>query len=276
MKLNEARTGTEILKYSEHAIGTPEGKAERKWEGTVSGLPLYEKGKDGKFYGYTYEVTEIKINSDQVTPTTANHGETPKYLVSWQQDTQTGIWTITNQEKPVINVSIHKVDVNDLTAGSPLLPGAKFKLVKYTSLNPNVKDADWDEHEISESEQNPGIFEFTGLEAGYYEIVETEIPDGYIKAETNPMFLVRANSETHQMEAVLVYSSGEHAGQPISGSATDTVKIENTTITVGNTPGAALPNSGGPGTFWIYLLGSILLVGGGVLLVARRRIRDNG
>ena len=42
-------------------------------------------------------------------------------------------------------------------------------------------------------------------------------------------------------------------------------------LTVYNTPGAALPNAGGPGTTWIYLIGSLLLLGSGIALVARRR-----
>lgn len=38
-----------------------------------------------------------------------------------------------------------------------------------------------------------------------------------------------------------------------------------------NTAGVELPASGGPGTTWIYLIGSILLLGCGTLLIARRR-----
>lgn len=36
--------------------------------------------------------------------------------------------------------------------------------------------------------------------------------------------------------------------------------------------GVELPSSGGPGTTWIYLLGSLLLIGSGILLAARRRV----
>ena len=44
-------------------------------------------------------------------------------------------------------------------------------------------------------------------------------------------------------------------------------------VTVENEPGAALPSTGGPGTTWIYLLGTVLLLGCGITLIARRRIR---
>ena len=47
---------------------------------------------------------------------------------------------------------------------------------------------------------------------------------------------------------------------------------ENKTATVGNTPGTPLPHTGGPGTTLFYLLGALLTLGGGILLVSRRRM----
>ena len=41
---------------------------------------------------------------------------------------------------------------------------------------------------------------------------------------------------------------------------------------IGNTPGAALPHTGGPGTRLFTILGSILILGAGVLLWRRRRL----
>ena len=38
-----------------------------------------------------------------------------------------------------------------------------------------------------------------------------------------------------------------------------------------NNPGVELPKAGGPGTTWLYLLGSILVLLSGVVLIARRR-----
>ena len=250
------------------------------WKGSITHLPLFERDSDdGKYYVYKYELSEIRINTESVGSTSREgfDGETASYYVKWDQGDDGG-WTITNQKKPAINVAIHKVDKDNVETGTPRLSGARFKLVKYTSLDPRVKDTGWDESEVTESTENPGIFSFTGLETGYYEIVETKAPDGYVRADENPVFQVRSNSQTNEMEAVLVHGSGEHAGQPIDGNATDMVKISNSadagaTVTFGNTPGAALPSSGGPGTTWIYLLGSILLLGCGITLAARRRAR---
>ena len=52
------------------------------------------------------------------------------------------------------------------------------------------------------------------------------------------------------------------------------LSIEAETLTIGNEPGAQLPSSGGPGVIWMYLLGSLLFIGCGVRLIARRRITE--
>ena len=49
--------------------------------------------------------------------------------------------------------------------------------------------------------------------------------------------------------------------------------VDESNITVTNQKGVELPESGGPGTTWIYLIGSLLLIGCGVALVTRRRMR---
>ena len=48
------------------------------------------------------------------------------------------------------------------------------------------------------------------------------------------------------------------------------VSIQNATVTVVNEPGAALPNSGGPGTLRIYLTGLLLTALAGLCLWIRR------
>ena len=276
-----------VIENGTNAPGHGAGSANATWEGGITDLPLYEykenendPGLGGLSYIYMYEVEEAAIGSSTVGPTNQPggwKGETSAYFVTWQQDEDKnsptyGLWTLTNQAKPTIDVSIHKVDEDNVESGTPLLPGAKFKLVKYTSLNPKTKDTAWgtngESDEVSENPQNPGVFTFEGLGAGYYEIVETKYPDGYVKSGDNPVFLVRANPN---MEAVLVYTSGEHVGDPITGNATDTVRIDNTTM-VGNEPGVALPITGGMGVEPIVAFGGILIaLAAAILVIGRRR-----
>ena len=101
---------------------------------------------------------------------------------------------------------------------------------------------------------------------------ETQYPDGYIKITDNPAFQVRPKENGIGLEIrQLVKGSGEE----YQIGSTDTIRIENNTanVYVANEPGAELPSSGGPGTTWLYLIGSILLIGCSTLLVARRRMR---
>ena len=87
-----------------------------------------------------------------------------------------------------------------------------------------------------------------GLDEGEYQIVEKVPPNGYIIAD-NPVLSFTVENGV--------------------------VKNGNQTITsaeIENEPGAALPSTGGPGTRLFTILGSILILGAGVLLWRRRRL----
>ena len=147
---------------------------------------------------------------------------------------------------------------------------------------------------VSDSSQNPGVFSFENLDAGFYEIVEIQSPTGYIQLAENPIFEVKYNKGSVEPEIMLVYASGPNVGKPITGNSTELVKIGqvvtsqdgetinwtadgmydgtiSANINIGNTPGAALPSTGGPGTKLFTILGSILIVGAGLLMLRRRR-----
>ena len=236
-------------------------------------------------------MTEAAVGSDTVNTTADKpegwNGQTTDYLVKWDQDTQTGLWTLTNQKKPPIEVTIYKVDKNNIPDSSILLKGAEFKLVKKKLVKMNddegvsrwswLTDTSWgtqgESAVVLDNQQNPGTFSFGNLDAGYYEIVETKYPTGYIQANENPVFQVKYNSGSVEPEVLLVYSSGDNIGQAISENTTDMVKIDNKAIIVGNEPGAALPNTGGPGTRLFTILGSILLAFAGTGLLMRRKKR---
>ena len=227
--------------------------------------------------------------------------------------TQTYVWTMTNQKKPPIDISIYKVDKENIPDSNIIpdstsrLKGASFKLVKRKLEKMNdgdsprwewVTDSSWgtdgESAVVSDSSQKPGVFSFKNLVAGFYEIVETQYPTGYIQEIENPIFEVKYNKGYIEPEIVLVYASGSKIGQPISGNATELVKIGqvmttqngetinwnanggydgtvSADITVGNTPGTALPNTGGSGTTAFYLLGFMLTVFAGAGLVMRKR-----
>ncbi len=282
-----------------NAPGHGAGSATVLWEGSVTHLPLYEykEGENGAgdtSYIYTYEVAETAINTDAVNTTDPPadwKGQTTYYLATWDQNKNKesedyNLWTLTNQKKPPIDVTLYKVDKNNIPDSSTRLEGAKFKLVKKKLVRAAEegdhrwvwsKDTDWgtagESEEVSENAQNPGIFSFGNLDAGYYEIVETKRPLGYIQANENPVFKVRYNNGSVVPEIVLVYASGSDIGQPVTGNATDMVSVANKAIVVGNELGAALPHTGGLGTNLFYLAGILLtgIAGASLLLRKRRR-----
>lgn len=114
-----------------------------------------------------------------------------------------------------------------------------------------------------------GSFTFTDLSAGYYMIDETAFPDGYIQLDHNPRIEI-----SEDMKVYLLDSDGHR----ISGNATEIIRVmpvtgiqTNNIIRIGNEPGAALPNTGGPGTRIFTILGVILILGAEVLLWRIRR-----
>lgn len=88
---------------------------------------------------------------------------------------------------------------------------------------------------------------FTGLSDGEYELEETVVPDGYNKID--PPVKVTITTADY----------------------TDANLKQEATVT--NQKGTELPSTGGIGTTIFYVVGAVLVIGAGVLLVSRRRMR---
>lgn len=106
-----------------------------------------------------------------------------------------------------------------------------------------------------------GLVTFTGLGEGDYTLTEIKAPSGYNKI--NPIdFTVTfdRNAKTFTSSyAALVYDKGD--GQ-----------LHGTII---NYPGSSLPHTGGIGTTIFYVTGALLAVGAVVLLVVKKRMKDD-
>ncbi|MCI9003997.1 MAG: isopeptide-forming domain-containing fimbrial protein [Lachnospiraceae bacterium] len=101
-----------------------------------------------------------------------------------------------------------------------------------------------------------GRVTFTGLGKGTYTIEETVVPDGYNKAD-NITFTVDFDAENKTFSA-------------------DNVNLgSNNTLetTIVNKKGSLLPSTGGIGTTIFYVVGGILVIGAGILLVTKRRMK---
>lgn len=99
-----------------------------------------------------------------------------------------------------------------------------------------------------------GKFTIQGLGAGTYYLTETKQPDGYNKL-SGPV-------------TVVIDKDGQVKVK--NGDAYDEV----TQVKVENKSGTVLPSTGGVGTTMIYLIGGALVLGSGVVLATKRRVKN--
>ena len=104
------------------------------------------------------------------------------------------------------------------------------------------------------------IHSLTNLPDGTYRLYEVYVPAGYINTLSCIEFAVSNGTVTCSMA---------EDEEKVDFNDTGTISL----ITITNTTGAALPNTGGPGTTGLYLLGIMLtgLAGAGLVMRKRRR-----
>ena len=108
--------------------------------------------------------------------------------------------------------------------------------------------------------QADGTVTFSGLGAGEYTITETKTLPGYNTIEPI-VFTLTFNAETKTF---------------VSDNASVTVGEDNMLDTsIVNQKGSLLPSTGGIGTTIFYVVGGILVLGAGLLLVTKRRMKSN-
>lgn len=192
------------------------------------------------------------------------------------------------------------------------LAGATFKL--YTEYNKETKtgteytkvDGSTFDNIVSGSD---GRMTIAGLDAGTYYLVEETAPNGFIKSLDPVKIEIIPEYETKTVEMWTdgndwVYTKDnkhvDSAKYTLDVLKSVTIKINDVETTkhtfknegqkeikyssegtrelpssIVNTKGVELPSTGGMGTTIFYIIGSILVVGAGVILVARRRMNMN-
>lgn len=146
------------------------------------------------------------------------------------------------------------------------LAGAKFKL--YTDaqckdenvVKVKVKENGTD-YIVGETDTNDNVmtsgtevFNIKGLKAGTYYLKEIEAPKGYNKLANPIEVQIADNGNVKVMK---------------DGKLTDATQVE-----VLNKSGTVLPSTGGAGTTMIYLVGAVLVLGSGVVLATKRRVKN--
>lgn len=131
---------------------------------------------------------------------------------------------------------------------------------------------------ILTSDEN-GLFNIAGLDDGTYYLREIQAPNGYNLLEEDVQLVITADTENGQNWAGdpataltalnMTITVGEAGPTQVRGD------LEGGTvgITVENNQGATLPETGGMGTTLFYIIGGLLVVGAGILLVVRIRMK---
>ena len=255
-KTGEEETDLTLTRTDENtkASITVSLKHDQTW--TIKALPV----------GTSYSITETDYS-------------TVGYTQSVNKGTATGIisgGTVTKEEVEFTNtysavdVKVIKINENTRDADHPenqtTLSGAKFKLYKLTIPDGGSVESYTvypDQSTCEKTTDDDGTLTFEKLPNGQYMIEETLAPTGYVKQEEVKIYFTVSEGSK------LTYTN--EAGETIESQNLVSYSPTDKTFTVGNTPGAALPNTGGPGTTALYLLGIMLTSLAGAGLVMKRK-----
>ena len=176
-----------------------------------------------------------------------------------------GVITVYNKEDAgptaslnIVKIAAHEADAVDEagTAGEAgertYLDGAVFHLEKKTAGG--VYEAYGESFTVSGAN---GVT-IDGLSDGDYRLAEDQAPAGYLVISSSYEFSV-ANGAVVEGEPTALVEYAPAAGNVPAQFA------------VVNTPGKPLPNTGGPGTMFFYLAGTLMLLAGGLVLLRKLR-----
>ena len=254
---------------------------------------------------YVYTITETDADGRELSGTTGENGityapaETVTVTVGYDNDGYLAVQSIegsngntvysdfdssavvagtTTFTNSVIGVKIRKTDIDKKTQ----LSGAVFELILGESklyfdseykimtsaqvegiiglpINNEGAAAAMEEAGITSS-FTIGEVNIRGLSLGTtYVLNEKQPPDGYIIAANDATFTLSRGSN-----GVTIAVTGDNVS----------VDEDGITIIITNEPGAALPNTGGPGTNFLYLLGITLISLAGMGFVMKRKRRN--
>ena len=242
--------------------------------------------KPGKYYlreetpsAYKESGYDIRITISDTGQVTLERAKRPAQSGPWQiSDIPASMAVVTTEAEQsgeevivmtVKNTPKEPVRIRKKNAAAPdeNLDGIAFELYKLDQINTQTgQPKDGEFPLISDSTAEGGILNLIGLEPDIsYYLIETETLDGY-DLLSGPVIITASQNGT-------IHASLNNT--PLSCQKVHNEQGEDVwEITVYNSPGVELPSAGGPGTHWIYFLGGLLSLVCGILLVARKRIKE--
>ncbi len=188
--------------------------------------------------------------------------------IAWDKDAK----VVFTNKLASVDVQLKKVRED----GSTTISGSVFDLNKYrTSWTVVQTDIEPGKAAAGTTSAVPNPVDLGELGIGRYRLTETKAPDGYIILTKHIYFQVYRDTEDGVVKARLTDEAGTALDSPADMAAIDDPGTGDTpayTITVKNTPGAVLPNTGGPGTL-PYTLGGLMLIIASALMYGFRMRR---
>lgn len=143
----------------------------------------------------------------------------------------------------------------------------KYSLVKFEEEVTTPKDT-----KITVISDENGRINISGLKPGTYTVKETKAPEGYNKIDDEFELVIAWDRTTAQNPDNA--SGGFSIGDGSNEGWTMTEDGALFKIDIMNQSGALLPSTGGIGTTIFYVVGGILVIGAGILLVAKKRMSN--
>lgn len=241
-------TALQIFKYTNTGADgsqtkTPLAGAEFEISGTAYNIAL----TTGQKYVLS---SETVVESDTVKVEKDSNGQAIPY---WKL--KDGSFTKTNPNTVGMNTTQY---VN---------PEVTYKLVSFTEEVRTPEEA-----KITVVSNKEGIINVSGLKPGEYTVKETKAPDGYNKIDTEFKLVI-----DWDRTAALDNTNGS-GGFSIGSDSTGEWRMTGDgalfQIEILNQSGSLLPSTGGIGTTIFYVVGGILVIGAGILLVAKKRMSN--
>ena len=232
----------------------------------------------------TVEYT-AKLNENAVLGSAGNPNEVYLEYSNNPNKSEEGNNETGETPKDVVIVFTYKTIINKVDSENKPLTGAAFKLEKLIKGKDGAAGT-WTTVKEFTVDETTTSFTFSGLDDGQYKLTETKTPAGYNTID--PIYFVieathDATADTPALTVLKAYLTDENGNKKTEVKDGETVNIDlgtvdltagSITTTVVNKSGSELPSTGGIGTTIFYVLGSILVLGAGVLLVTKKRMSE--
>ena len=245
----------------------PVNVAGAPWKYTWANLPPVDTTDNNNKYYYYVKETSVKIDGVDKTDF-----YTDMYSSTGLGDG--GTITVTNADETVrLRMLKQNAEVNGEGDHDPL-GGARFKLylsyhgagktsnILFTPKDGYFPDTFKPVDAEYTSQAATGMFYDGYLPMGRYWLVETAAPSGFNMLSGPVEIIVESDRVKYKLPGDTSYRT-----RALTDGAGDDVPI---VISIDNTPGYALPSTGGPGTTFFYVIGSLLTLLAAVLLLRRK------